>query len=134
MKLKILGKEIITGKDINQFTGRTDDMMAVYQGKYGFDYATRNKLKAYKGVVYGCVSLIAEACADYTPVLQRLKGDQWETIDHEFLQLLRTPSGRDLKATAFSGFDLWEATSSYHSLQGDCFWYLALGKNSWPAT
>lgn len=129
-KFKIFGKEIAVGKDINQYSGRTDDMMAVYQNKFGYDYKTRNKLRAYRNVVYGCVSLIGEACGDYEPLLQQRRGDQWETIDHEFLQLLRQPSGRDLKATNFSGFDLFEATASYQALQGDCFWYLALGKTT----
>lgn len=130
MKLKIFGRDIVIGKDLNQYSGRTDDLLTVYQNKYGYDYRTRNKLRAYRNVVYGCVTLIGDACGDYQPILQRKRGDQWETIDHEFLQLLRQPSGRDLKATNFSGFDLWEATSSYQALQGDCFWYLALGKST----
>lgn len=129
-KFKIFGKEIALGKDINQYNGRSDDLLSVYQSKFGYDYRSKNKLRAYRNVVYGCVSLIGEACAAYEPMLQQKRGDQWETIDHEFLQLMRQPSGRDLKATNFSGFDLWEATSSYQSLQGDCFWYLALGKTT----
>lgn len=129
-KFKIFGREVAIGKDINQFTGRSDDLLAVYQNKYGFDYRTKNKLKAYRNVVHACVSLIGSACGDYEPILQQKKGDQWESIDHEFLQLLRQPSGRDLKSTSFSGYDLWEATASYDELQGDCFWYLALGKST----
>jgi HK97 family phage portal protein len=129
-KFKIFGNEIAIGKDLNQYNGRSDDLLSVTQSKYGYDYRTRNKLRAYRNVVYGCVSLIGEACGGYQPILQQKRGDQWESIDHEFLQLLRQPSGKDLKATSFSGFDLWEATSSYQALQGDCFWYLATGKTT----
>lgn len=130
MKIKLFGKDILIGKDVNQYMGRTDDLLAVYQNKFGYDYKTRSKLKAYRNVVYGCISLIGEACGDYEPILQKKNGDQWEAIDHEFLGLLKQPSGRDIKATSFSQFDLFEATSSYQSLQGDCFWYMALGKTT----
>lgn len=129
-KFKIFGRDVAIGKDLNQYSGRADDMMAVYQQKYGYDYRSRNKLRAYRNVVYGCVSLIGSACGDYQPILQQKVGDQWKAIDHEFLQLLRQPSGRDLKSTSFSGYDLWEATASYGELQGDCYWYLARGKTT----
>lgn len=131
MKIKLFGKEILaTGKDISQYAGRTDDYWSIMQQKYGTDYTLRNKLKAYKNVVYACVSLIGEACGEYEPYVQRKNGDQWETVEHEFTGLLNQPTGRDLKADSFSKFDLFEATISYMLLQGECFWYMALGKST----
>lgn len=130
MKLKLLGREILIGKDLSQYSGRTDDLFSVLQPRYGADYTAKNRLRAYRNVVYGCVSLIGEACGEYEPLLQKKNGDQWETIDHEFISLLRRPGGRDLKAASFSQFDLFEATASYQLLQGDMFWYMALGKTT----
>lgn len=130
MKFKLFGRTIITGKDLSQYIGRSDDFYAVMQQKYGIDYTVRDKLRAYKNIVYACVSLIGEACGDYEPLIQRKKGDQWETVEHEFLDLLAKPTGKDLKADSFSQFDLFEATVSYMLLQGECFWYMALGKTT----
>lgn len=130
MKLKLFGREIIIGKDLSQYIGRADDFYSIMQQKYGVDYRVRNQLEAYKNVVYACVTLIGEACGDYAPYVERLKGDQYEAVEHEFMKLLSRPSGRDLKADSFSKFDLFEATVSYMLLQGECFWYMALGKTT----
>lgn len=127
MPLKLFRGLITIGKDINAYSGRSDDFYAVMEQKYGVDYAVRHRLKAYKNVVYACTSLIGEQCGGYSPRIQQRKGDQWEDIDHEFLRLLRRPGGRELKAASFSMFDLWEATSIYQLLQGDCFWYMGRG-------
>lgn len=130
MKLKIFGRTILTGKDLSQYFGRTDDLYSIIQQKYGTDYRIRNRLDAYKNIVYGCVSLIGEALGDYAPYVEKKNGDQWERIDHEFTDLLHNPTGRDLKSESFSKFDLFEGTGSYQLLQGDCFWYMALGKST----
>ena len=129
MAIRLFGGLITVGKEknISQYAGRADDFYGLMSQKYGVDYRVRNRLEAYKNVVYACVSLIGETCGDYTPMIQRKNGDQWETIDHEFLRLLNRPGGRDLKAASFSSFDLWEGTSIYQLLQGDCFWYMAKG-------
>lgn len=130
MKLKILGRQITIGKDIGQYAGTSDDWFSVMMQKYGSDYTSKNKLEAYRNIVYACVNLIGEQCGKYEPIVQRKNGDQWETIDHEFMNLLRRPGGRDLTAASFSQFDLFEATGSFQELQGDCFWYMALGKTT----
>lgn len=130
MKLKLFGREILIGKDLSQFVGRADDFYSINQFKYGVNYKDRDRLKAYKNIVYACVSLIGEACGDYDPFVERKNGDQWEKVDHEFIDLVNRPGGRDLKAQSFSKFDLFEATASYDVLQGDCFWYMALGKTT----
>lgn len=129
MKFKLFGRQILIGKDISQYAGRSDDYYAIMQQRYGTDYRVRNRLEAYKNIVYDCVSLIGEACGDYEPMVQRKKGDQWEKIDHEFIDLLKHPTGDDA-AESFSMFDLFEATVSYQLLQGDCFWYMARGKTT----
>lgn len=128
--IKLFGGRLTVGKDLSQYIGRADDFYAIMQQKYGVDYAVRNRLDAYKNVVYACTSLIGEACGDYKPMLQQKKGDQWETIDHEFIRLLQNPNGNQEEAESFSQFDLFEATSIYQLLQGDCFWYMANGIKS----
>lgn len=130
MKLKLFGREILIGKDLSQYIGRTDDFFSIMLQKYGTDYRVRNQLDAYKNVVYACITLIGEACGDYKPYAERKKGNQYEAVDHEFIRLLGRPSGKDLKADSFSQFDLFEATVSYMLLQGECFWYMALGKTT----
>lgn len=130
MKLKIFGRTILTGKDLSQYIGRTDEFYSFLGQKYGSDYTVKHRLKAYKNIVYACVTLIGEACGDYTPYIERKNGDQYEAINHELIELLNRPTGRDLKADSFSKFDLFEATISYMLLQGECFWYMALGKTT----
>lgn len=133
MKIKVFGRTILLGKDLSdysQYIGLAENSYAFLQQKYGVDYSKRDKLKAYRNLVYDCVSLIAEQCGDYKPLVQRRNGDQWENVEHEFLQLLRRPGGKDLKAQSFSSFDLWEATISYLLLQGQTYWYMALGKTT----
>lgn len=131
MAIKLFGGRLVLGKDLAQYAGRADEAFAVMQQRYGADYKSRNRLDAYRNVVYDCVSLIGEAMGDYTPYVERKNGDQWERVDHELIDLVRHPSGNiDEAAESFSNFDLWEATSSYQLLQGDCFWYMVLGKSN----
>lgn len=131
MAIKLFGGRITLGKELSQYVGRSDDFYAVMQQRYGLDYKVRNQLEAYKNVVYACVSLIGEQCGGYEPRIQQKRGDQWETLDHHpLLDLLKRPGGRDLKAASFSQFDLFEATSSYQALQGDCYWYMAIGETT----
>lgn len=133
MAIKLFGGRITIGKDLNVYAGKVDDFFSIMQGKYGTDYTSRNRLKAYKGVVYGCVSLIGESLGAYQPVLQQKKGDQWQKIDHEFIELLERPAGDRTPLTereSFSDFDLWEQTGIYQLLQGDAVWYMALGKTT----
>lgn len=132
MVLKLFGGRITIGKDLSPYIGQTDNLYGFLQQRYGVDYTVRNKLKAYKNIVYACTSLIGEALGDYMPYLEQKRGDNWERIDHEFIDLLRQPAGRDLakKANSFSHFDLFEATGIFQVLQGDAFWYMALGKQT----
>lgn len=133
MAIKLFGNRVIIGKqvELEQYAGRTDDAFAYVQQnllRYGTDYTSRNRLEAYRNIVYACVSLIAEACGDYEPRILRPDGTgDYEETDHEFLRLLDNPSGNQENAESFSRFDLIEATISYQLLQGDCFWYIARG-------
>lgn len=111
--------------------GKDQDFYGFMGGKFGVDMDSRNKLSAYKGIVYACVSLIGESVGgQYEPQLKVRKGDQFETlIDHELLALLRNPSG-DNQAEPLSQFDLFEATASFIALQGECYWYMVPGRIS----
>lgn len=130
MALKLFGGRLIIGKDLSQYAGRTDDNFALFQQRYGSDYKSRSRLDAYNNIVYACVSIIGESLGAYIPYAERKNGDQWERIEHELIDLVNRPSGLEPKAESFSKFDLFEATGSYQLLQGDCFWYLALGKQT----
>ncbi len=135
MLIKLFGGRVTIGKDLSQYGGTSDDFYAITQGKYGTDYSKHRQLKAYKNVVYACVSLIGDACGAYEPLVQRKKGDQWETIEHPLLDLIRRPTGdprnpNTPKTQNFSQFDLFEATGVLESLQGKTYWYLAKGQTS----
>lgn len=128
MALRLFGGRVIIGKDLSPYQGQTDGPYSFMQGKYGADYRTRSKLKAYRNVVYACTSLIGEALGgEYEPYIEQRRGDKWVRIDHEFINLINRPSGRDVKAASFSKFDLFEASGIYQLLQGDAFWYMARG-------
>lgn len=128
--LKLFGAQITFGKQKRLFgLGREDeDYFAIMQQKFGVDYKSRHLLDSYQGIVYACITLIAESAGAYKPKIMRRKGDQLEDIgQHEFLDLLRRPSGRDAKATSMSMFDLFEATTSFLEMQGEVYWYMAKG-------
>lgn len=128
--IKLFGGRLTIGKDLSQYSGLGDDFVSMFSQKFGIDYGKRNKLKAYKNVVYGCVSLIGESVGDYRPYIEKRIGDKWERITHEFIDLLYQPSGRDLQPEAFSKNQLFEATVIYQLLQGDAYWYMARGKST----
>ena len=134
MAIKLFGGRLIIRKNLSPYVGQADSTWGFLQGRYGMDYRRRNKLKAYKNIVFGCVSLIGEAIGDYTPYLEEKRGKTWERVDHEFIDLLRQPAGKynpaEPRADSFSSFNLWEATGVYQVLQGDAFWYMANGKTT----
>jgi hypothetical protein len=80
MAIKIFGRRLINPlqKDLSPYIGQTDNLFGFMSQRYGSDYTTRNKLKAYKNIVYGCSSLIGEALGDYTPYLEVKRGEVWE--------------------------------------------------------
>lgn len=127
-KFRAFGRDIVIGKRLFGF-GKEEESFGIVN--MGTDTKSLKKLDAYKGIVQACVSLIGESAGGmYEPIAYRRKGDQMEAVEHEFLQLLRRPSGNDTKATSFSSFDLFEATASFIALQGECFWYMARGTMS----
>lgn len=129
IRLKLpFGRSIIIGKRLYGMGRDQEDYFSVMAAKYGSDNRSRAKLDAYRGLVYACVSLIGEQCGGYSPQIFRRRGDQLEDVgDHELLQLLKKPSGRDPKATSMSMFDLMEATASFLEIQGEVYWYMAKG-------
>lgn len=134
MTIKIFGRTLVNPfqKDLSNYSGQADNFWSFMSQRFGVDYRSRSKLKAYKNIVFGCVSLIGEAMGgEYEPYLEIKKGDVWERIDHEFIDLLKQPAGPlrpdNPQADSFNAFDLWEATVSLLLLQGDCFWYMGKG-------
>lgn len=111
--------------------GKDQDFYGFMGGKFGTDAESRNKLSAYRGIVYACVSLIGESMGgQYEPQLKVRKGDHFDVLDdHPLLQLLRNPSGNN-EAEPLSQFDLFEATASFIALQGECYWYMVPGRIS----
>jgi len=128
-QFRAFGRDIIIGKRLFGF-GKEEESFGIVSN-IGVDSRSLKKLDAYKGIVQACVSLIGEAAGGmYDPIAYRKKGDQLEATEHEFIQLLRRPSGNDVKSSSFSSYDLWEATASFLKLQGECYWYMALGQTS----
>lgn len=126
---KLFGRHVLISKRLFG-VGKEDDDFGMVQ-MTGTDAKSLKKLEAYKGIVQGCVGLIGEAAGGmYEPIVYKREGDQLVAKPHEFLDLLRRPSGKNLKAESFSQFDLFEATASFLALQGDCYWYMALGEYS----
>lgn len=125
-QFRIFGRDILIGKRLFGL-GKEDESFGIMQ-MTGTDSRSSNRLKAYKGIVQACVSLIGEAAGGmYQPVAYRRQGDELKAVDHEFLQLLRRPSGDAPKSESFSQFELFEATASFVALQGECYWYMARG-------
>lgn len=134
MRLKLFGRRLVSPiqRDLSPYQGQADNVFGFLSQKYGVDFRSRNRLKAYKGVVYGCVSLIGAAMTDYRPYLEQKKGKVWERVDHEFMDLLYQPGGREAgdRSDSFSATDLWEATGIYQVLQGDAYWAFNMGKTT----
>ena len=129
MLVKLFGGRITIGKDITPAQARADDMMTVMNSRYGLDNQSRNRLNAYKNLVYDCVTLIGEQAAQYRPRIGRRnkQGILEDAGDHEFLRLLRNPTGNsEDQPESFSSFDLWEGIASYQELLGDAFIYVGL--------
>jgi hypothetical protein len=128
-KLKILGREI----EIS-FRKRLYGI-----GSEGQDYALSNllgtnstsfaRLDAYHGPVYSCINLIAETVATYQPYIERRVGkDSTDIGDHEFLRLLRKPTGlQNDPAVPITFYDILYATAAFIELQADCYWYMPTG-------
>jgi hypothetical protein len=123
--------ETLIGRSLSPNQGHERWTIRIYARPLRLDFRTKNRLKAYRGVVYGCTSLIGEALGgEYEPYVEQKKGDKWVRIDHPFIDLINQPAGRNADAESFSKFDLFEATGIYQVLQGDAYWYVAKGKQT----
>lgn len=126
--MKIFGQSGIIAKRLFGL-GKDED----YYGILSNDNSAKEyrNLKTYKGIVYACINLIAEQMGSYEPQIYRKdkKTGIWKATeeDHEFLQLLRRPGGKDDKAIPISMFSLLYATAAFIELQGDVYWYMAKG-------
>jgi HK97 family phage portal protein len=129
---RIFGRDIAVGKRLFGLGREEEDFAIIAQQKFGMNRSQYDRLDSYQSVVYACISTIAEAvAASYQPYVYRQVGDQVKTLDsHELIELLRRPSGRDLKAEPMSFFSLLEATESFYQLQGEVYWYMGLGKQT----
>lgn len=124
-KLRAFGRDIIIGKRLYG-VGREQDFFAVQQ-KFGNWLPAYKDLDYYKGIVYACISAIAEEVANYDPKLKRLRGDQYEDVNsHPFLDLLNNPQPDE--PDGISRYDLFEATQSFIELTGEAFWYIPYGE------
>lgn len=76
----------------------------------------QQRLAEYKGWVFACVEVRAEAVGNIG--LQLFKGDE-EIFDHPLLDLLNKVNPRTTKKQLFKG------TQAFMDLEGDSFWFLA---------
>lgn len=125
---RFLGIPITVGKRLYGMGNDTDDYFHILQSKYGTDARSYDRLNAYKGVVYGMMTLVGEQFGSYQPIIKRQQGDDLVALKaHPFYDLLKRPGGTDIKAASMSRFDLFEATGSFLWLQGEVYWYMAKG-------
>lgn len=131
IRFKLFGQEVYIGKRLYGVGVDTEDYYRIMSSYFGTDTKQGNYLKAYRGIVYGCVKLIGDSCSSYEPVIKTLKGDRWESLKtHKFIDLLEQPHGMGEEAVNFSKSDLFRATASFLALQGECYWYMAKGRLS----
>lgn len=125
-KFRVFGRDVVVGKRLFGL-GKDEDYFGMVP-MLGNDTRSAGKLDKYHGMVYACVNLIGESFGGYTPKFYRQEGDQLEDVgEHEFLRLLRRPSGLQPKAEPLSQYDLFEATGALLELQGEVYWYMARG-------
>lgn len=126
-KFKLLGRDVIIGKRVFG-VGKEEQSIGV-ANLLGGDPKAFSRLDSYQGLVYACINRIAETYATYDPYIEEKRGDQWEAIDdHDFLRLLRNPSGTEDNAVPLSRYDILFATAAFILLQGDAYWYMPIGK------
>lgn len=127
-KLRLFGQDVLIGKRLFGI-GKDEESFGLIN--MGINRRSAKHLDRYQGIVQACISLIGEAAGGmYDPIFYRTSGKEVKSVEHEFLNLIRNPSGYKPKAESFSMFDLFEATASFISLQGDCYWYMAKGVTS----
>jgi HK97 family phage portal protein len=127
-KFKLFGREIIIGK---RLVGVGKDDQYIGAVDFGTDTRTFRRLDAYRGIVYACINRVADSYASYEPYIERISGKEKTVLaDHEFLKLLRRPSGTDDKAVPYTLFDLLFATAVLIELQADAYWYVPVGENT----
>lgn len=104
--------------------GKEDDFFA-FSEMFG-GYRNTADYDAYQGIVYACITAIAEEVGGYEITISRKNGDNLDQLaSHPFADLINSPQSR--REAGISTFDLFEATQSFIELQGEAFWYLAPG-------
>lgn len=106
--------------------GYTDENSAIIQA-LGMPGETNQKsaIDQYNGIVYACISAIAEEVASsehYLKKPNRLNEYERVKTRHEFLRLLDKPNPQMTK------FELLEGTQSFIEMAGEAFWIFALGE------
>lgn len=127
---KLFGRDIMIGKRLFGI-GKEEEQFGMVNMR-GMDHKTHKHLESYQGIVSACIDLISETIGGhYRPRFERRRGDQWEGVNlHPFEKLLQNPSGNQDETRSMSQFELIEATSAFLELQGECYWYMALGESS----
>lgn len=90
---------------------------------YGVPGATTvsDQINSYRGVVYACVSAIAEEVGKIQ--IQLFNGDK-EVTKHWLLDLLQNPNPEQ----RLTQYNLFELLQTYQELTGEHFWYMADGE------
>lgn len=84
------------------------------------DMKMQDYLKAYRGWVHACISIIAQETSNIELTLyQRKNQHEFDVIDsHQVMDLLYKVN------PLYTSYQLWEATQAYLELAGESFWYL----------
>lgn len=86
-------------------------------------------LEAFKGWVYGAVTIVAETCASIPWGIYKIKGeDKVRLKDHYLYRLFNSVN------SVMGWYDLMEITIIHLELAGNAYWYIPrIGKSKYPA-
>lgn len=120
-----------TKQTLNNLTGKrwfgvpteVDTPYIEYLGKPS--RRSQSYLKEYKDTVYACITTICDSALETDWfVKKQLASGEMQKINHSFTKLLNNPNPDLTKE------ELIETTLSFYELQGECFWYFALGERT----
>lgn len=84
-----------------------------------YDYRAAAGELLENSVVATCVDTVGQALADAPPILEKLVGTEWETVEgHPIIDLLNRPN------LYHNPFEIWSAVAGSEMTTGEAFWRL----------
>ena len=119
--------DLFNNKKIKELEQRVLNLSNTTWGKSSIDQwgtvqvpSSEQLINQYRNIIYACANMNATAVAS-TPIKlysQTSKDTRKEITEHPFLDLIEQVN-EDL-----DGYDLWELTTLYQELDGNCYWFI----------